>query len=65
MSIVSFIHTEKMKLAKKMLLFTDYSLGEISAYLSFSSQSYFQSIFKKMERMTPKEFKNREKLKEL
>lgn len=65
MSIVSFIHTEKMKLAKKMLLFTDYSLGEISAYLSFSSQSYFQSVFKKMERMTPKEFKNREKLKEL
>lgn len=56
-SIVSFIHKEKLKTAKKMLLFSDYSLSEISSYLSFSSQSYFQSIFKKYEKLTPSEFK--------
>lgn len=59
-SIVDFIHNEKIKLAKKMLIFTDYSLIEISNYLSFSSQSYFQAVFKKCEGITPNEFRRRE-----
>ena len=58
-SIVSFIHKEKLKTAKKMLIFSDYSLNEISSYLAFSSQNYFQSIFKKYEGVTPIEFKRK------
>ena len=45
------IHTsyaqEKAK-AKNLLEHSDYSLGEISTYLNFSSQSYFISIFKQV-----------------
>lgn len=58
-SIVDYIHKEKIEVAKKLLLFSKYSLSEIAAYLSFSSQSYFQSIFKKREGITPTEFRNK------
>lgn len=57
MSIVEYIQKEKIELAKKLLLYSEYSLSDISAYLSFSSQSYFQAVFKKLEGKTPNEFR--------
>lgn len=57
MSIVTYIQKEKMELAEKLLLYSEYSLSEISAYLSFSSQSYFQAVFKKRTGKTPNEFR--------
>lgn len=57
--ITSFIQQEKIDAAKELLLFSDLSLGEIAEYLSFSSQSYFQTIFKKREQCTPMEYRQR------
>lgn len=57
MPLPDFINLQKTNEAKRILLFTDKPLIEIANYLSFSSQSYFQSIFKKVTGMTPAEFR--------
>ena len=48
-----FITRCKMEEAGDLLLYTDKSLAEISNYLSYSSQSYFQNVFKKHYGVTP------------
>ena len=55
-SIPNFINNLKIIEAKRLLLFTDKSLAEITYALSFSSQSYFQNLFKKITGITPKEY---------
>lgn len=49
----AYITRCKLEEAKSMLVFSDQSLSEISAYLCFSSQSYFQNLFKKQYGITP------------
>lgn len=61
-SIVEYINEQKIEEAKMLLKYTDYSLMEISEYLSFSSQSYFTTVFKKNCGQTPAEYKNLFKL---
>ncbi len=53
-----YITRQKIDEAKYLLKFSDKSIVEISGYLSFSSQSYFQNQFKKLTRMTPMEYRN-------
>ena len=43
--------------AKNLLSFTNKSLSEISNYLCFSSQAYFQNVFKKNYGMTPLQYR--------
>ncbi|MCF0105562.1 MAG: AraC family transcriptional regulator [Holdemanella sp.] len=62
MTITDYIKTEKIRLAKKLLRATDLPLIDISNMLSFSSQSYFQSVFKEVEHCTPKEYRNKNKV---
>ncbi len=57
--ISSFIMRCKLEEAKSLLTFTDKPLSEISSYLCFSSQSYFQNVFKKKYGMTPLQYRNR------
>jgi AraC-like DNA-binding protein len=52
-SISAYIQMEKINEAKKLLTFSNYSIAEISAYLNFSSQSYFSTSFLKITKMTP------------
>lgn len=47
----------KMDEAKILLQYTNKSLAEISNYLSYSSQSYFQNVFKKRIGVTPKQYR--------
>lgn len=62
-TLTQFINEEKIKKACYYLMFTDKSLIEISTYLSFSSQSYFQTIFRKVTGQTPTQWrKNNAKL---
>ena len=56
-SIVDFIMEEKIETAKDLLIHSDHSLLEISTYLSFSSQNYFQTVFKKHMGITPNEYR--------
>jgi len=57
----SFIMRCKLEEAKSLLVFSDKSLSDISAYLCFSSQSYFNNVFKQKFRMTPKEYRMKNK----
>lgn len=47
MSVGDYITKCKMEEACEMLAYGKLSLAEISAYLGYSSQSYFQNVFKK------------------
>ena len=60
-SLISYIQKEKIAEAKKLLQFTDQSLGQIAATLSFSSQSHFQTVFRKIAGETPMAFRLRNK----
>lgn len=52
-----FITLVKIDEAKRMLDVTTLSAAQVSEYLAFSSQSYFQNVFKKNAGCTPKEFR--------
>ncbi len=54
-----FIMRCKLEEAKSLLTYTDKSLSEISNYLCFSSQAYFQNVFKKKYGITPNEYRKR------
>lgn len=51
------INTVHIEEAKRMLKTTTLSIAQISEYLAFSSQSYFQTVFKKSVGCTPKEYR--------
>lgn len=56
-TLTQFINEEKIKKACYYIVFTDNSFSEIANFLSFSSQSYFQTVFKKVMGQTPNEWK--------
>ena len=56
-SVTEFIHRQKIEEAKRLLKYTDKSLLSISIYLSFSSQSHFTNMFKKMTGQLPKDYR--------
>ena len=57
--ISRFIKQCKLEEAKSLLTYSDKSLSEISNYLCFSSQSYFQNVFKQKYGLTPKQYRDR------
>jgi AraC-like DNA-binding protein len=58
MSLYQYILSEKMSLAENLLIYSNYSLIEISSYLGFSSQSHLGKLFKKTIGMTPQQYRN-------
>lgn len=52
-----YIMRRKLEEAKNLLRYSDKSIGEISGYLCFSSQSYFQNVFKKKCGISPNEYR--------
>lgn len=57
MSVTDFITQSKIRDAQRLLRFTDRSLADISNYLCYSSQAYFQSVFKRQTGTTPNEYR--------
>lgn len=57
-SISDYIRERKIEKAQHLLKFCDYSLVEITNYLSFSSQSHFIQLFKDFTGMTPKKYRD-------
>ncbi|GHV42662.1 hypothetical protein AGMMS49546_22060 [Spirochaetia bacterium] len=53
----AFIVSCKLETARDLLRFTEKPISDISAYLYFSSQSYFQNLFKKKYGLTPNKFR--------
>lgn len=58
-SISDYIREKKVAKAQELLRFCDFSLIEISNYLSFSSQSHFTQLFREFTGMTPKRYRDR------
>nr|WP_296964941.1 helix-turn-helix domain-containing protein [uncultured Mediterraneibacter sp.] len=54
-----FIMRKRLEEGKSLLEFTNKSISEISEYLCFSSQSYFQNMFKKKYHITPYEYRKK------
>ena len=46
--VIDYIQQEKILAAKQLLQFTDHHLSQIAAMLDFSSQSHFQTVFRKV-----------------
>jgi len=62
-NVGAYITRCKLEEAKNLLAFTDKSLAEISDYLCYSSQSYFQNSFKKKYKVTPLQYRrNQQKI---
>ena len=57
MSVGEYITKCKLEEACDLLVYGDRSLAEISAYLGYSSQSYFQNVFKKQFGITPMQYR--------
>ena len=57
----AFIMRCKLEEAKSLLAYSDKALSEISSYLCFSSQAYFQNVFKKKYGMTPLQYRKNTK----
>ena len=64
MSVGEYITKCKLEEACDLLTYGNRSLAEISAYLGYSSQSYFQNVFKKQFGMTPMQYRKKKKMKE-
>lgn len=60
-SLNHFIRRCKLEEAKSLLLYTDKPISHISEYLCFSSQSYFQTLFKQQFGMTPLECRQKDR----
>lgn len=56
-NLSDFIMRRKLEESKSLLAFSDKSISEISEYLCFSSQPYFQNVFKKKYGVTPYEYR--------
>ncbi|WP_342478143.1 helix-turn-helix domain-containing protein [Paenibacillus sp. FSL H7-0350] len=57
-SLNDYINREKIEESKCLLAFSGKPLSEISSYLCFSSQSYFQNLFKSETGLTPLKYRN-------
>ena len=59
LTINQYVTHIKMEEAKRLMDITPKSITEIAAYLGYSSQSYFQKVFKNQYGITPGEYKNK------
>ena len=60
MNIGAFITQSKLREAQSLLKYSDMTIAEISNYLCFSSQSYFQNVFKNECGITPAKYRKYE-----
>ena len=55
--VTAYITKCKLEEAQTLLIYSDKTLAEISHDLCFSTQSYFQNLFKKQFGITPAQFR--------
>ena len=59
-NLSDYIIERKLLEAKDLLRFSNRSISDISNFLAFSSQSYFQTVFKKKYGITPLQYRKQE-----
>lgn len=57
-SVSEYIRSQKILAAQNMLIYSDYSPGQIAQFLAFNSQSYFTEVFRQVTGQTPTAFRN-------
>lgn len=57
-SVSTYIRDEKIKIAKNLLKYSDYSIIDIANRLAFSSQSHFIQQFRETVGVTPKKYRD-------
>lgn len=60
-----YLLDKRLSVAKELLLISNHSLAKISNMCGFSSQSRFNIVFKQNEGLTPTEYKNKNRIKNL
>ena len=58
-TIVDFVIEERMRKAKELLTYTDFSLPEIALKVGYEDYNYFSRLFKKHTRHTPTQYRAR------
>lgn len=58
MTFAEYLNATRIKEAKRLLAYTDLSIGEISDRCGFSDQSYFSKVFFRHISISPREFRN-------
>ena len=61
-SVSDYIRERKVDVAKGLLRYTDYSQVDIANKLAYSSQSHFIQQFRSLTGMTPKTYRNRNRI---
>ncbi|MFX5756507.1 helix-turn-helix domain-containing protein, partial [Acinetobacter baumannii] len=59
-SALSIIQEHLIEQAKTYLLHTSYSVSEIAYLLNFEYPNYFARLFKKLNGVSPREFRNKQ-----
>ena len=57
MSLLKYIHKERIKLASKLLLMTEQSVSEIAMQTGYTNASHFATTFKKETGLSPLEYR--------
>lgn len=60
-SFTEYLTKHRLQEAKKLLLNTDMTIDEVACKVGYNNNSYFTSVFKKYENLTPSEFRLRER----
>lgn len=58
-SVKAFILKDKITTAQNILLFSDFPISKIAASLGFSSQSAFTTAFRRLNGITPLQYRSR------
>jgi len=61
-SVMEYVHLRKIMIAKRELIFSNKSIGEIAFELEYNESNYFGKVFKKYEKITPFQFRTRYKI---
>lgn len=61
MSFTEYLTSERLKIAKDLLITTNLSVTDIAYLLTYNDPTYFMRVFKKATGMTCTDFRNREK----
>ena len=59
MPISEYIRRRRVEAAENMLMYSEFTLMEISQYLAFSSYSHFAEVFRKHTEVTPNEYRKK------
>ena len=59
-TFISYLTSLRIQKAKELLLATNMKLSDIALEVGYNEPNYFSHVFRRVEDITPKEFRNRE-----